>query len=273
MSVISFQKWHGCQNDFIVILTEQIDHTLNAKEICHRHRGVGADGILWLKKTSDPRCFSLTIINSDGSEAKNCGNGLRCAAAYLFDNNLCKDPNIQLSVQSSNFEVKKTQKFYPKTSLEFCVKMPAFSKITNEHQLYVQKIFDEKLGLKLADNCFISLENPHLVIDQSYTVDREQIYKVGEILNQGKFGINIHLIESKNKDSCGVYVFERGVGPTLACGSGACAVAYYLEQAKETPTNSYQIHMPGGLLGVVIEENTPTLYGPAKKTFEGTITL
>jgi diaminopimelate epimerase len=308
---IEIEKWHGLRNDFIVTWIHPNDNDLvlpslirQAKSICDRRSGVGADGILVLHINPQELLTptALTIINSDGSLAKNCGNGLRCAAMSVRRKNHIKgDPKsppegVVLPVDGVNMNCRfvESGSKLPLISVE----MPevisgdqlSWSGEVEEKIKSLEKKFDFSLeGVK----CY-EIGNPHVVVD---TPDCSNILmqSIGAEMQSGLSidGINVHIITSKEVDkdvtkrgkqeigqSIGelvlAYVWERGIGPTQACGSGACSVGIYsLSTGLIDRQDSIAIDMPGGRSYVSQkQEGGPvTLAGPADFVFEGKLEL
>ena len=265
-----FEKWHGCQNDFLVILTKKPEDTQtlrdNANHICSKNgTGVGADGILAI--TQHSKNTKLSIINKDGSLAGNCGNGLRCAAGFLLKNQ--NHEGVTFDVLQKQMTAKTTcvqQNIYEST-----ITMPNFSTMTKDTTQKFKEFAKDKFDMELQDHQFIMLGNPHLVLEKQ-SLKNWEFFRFASELQKIADGINVQLIQEQatntNNHEINVLVYERAVGVTPACGSGACAVAKYANI-----NNDAKIRMPGGLLKVSIHQETLTLTGPAQYVFSGTIEL
>lgn len=324
---IDFEKWHGCRNDFIVIWHTDSDGDVvldsikrQARSLCDRHSGVGADGILVLTtKTRDELVpHRLTIINSDGSLASNCGNGLRVAALSVLKAHRDKLGDIGLKLAKRS----DTPPFPEFISLDVCGRalncryilegasaldpfvavemgIPKINQQNTWHDAAIAALKTVSSDLKMPwlsrDAGTIDLGNPHLVIIAD-EASRDAMLKVGPALQAkiaGLDGINVHLAkpaEITKKDSdraqkdigSGVseaytaYVWERGVGETMACGSGACAIVGYMSQSGLTERSAWTaVDMPGGRLYVKFEDNNEPiiLAGPGVFIFNGRISL
>jgi diaminopimelate epimerase len=308
---LEFEKWHGCKNDFVVVRVLDLEKEMHlgtlkrqATNICDRHSGIGADGILVLhsKDHQDLTPYQLTIINSDGSVAQNCGNGLRCAAlsvrkAHLEKGNPNEMPEIvEFDVEGRTFGCQFVQDRakLPNVAVEMIV--PSFNdelEWNTEVQDRVQQLAKElKFSVQQVTCCQVG--NPHVVID---TPDNSEqlMLKVGKALQSGLSidGINVHLVNAKqltdsdlqkSKQSINqpieelyeVWVWERGVGPTQACGSGACAVgAAGFREGFIERTSWVGIDMPGGRLYVKhpAEDEPVTLAGPAEFVYSGKLEI
>ncbi len=298
---IDFEKWHGLGNDFVVVWVDPSDKNTvssllkNAPLICKRDHGhVGADGILVCaagKSEIFPR--SIQIINSDGSVAKNCGNGLRCVMGSVWRRSVQlntmieQDSVVELTVEGNTF-FGRYLRALPKEFLNPVLKQisismppPVSAKWCNEFRDFSSKVSDQVKVL----NCF-SIGNPHAVVE--WSGERGNLFSIASKLQEfeceGSDGINLHVISEHIPDTKNtlsgmsehghkeVWVWERGVGPTKACGSGACAVGAHAYTELEADYGSWvEIKMPGGLLWVrqISSSDEIELMGPAEMTFAG----
>ena len=310
---LNFEKWHGCLNDFVVIWISDSDGDIvldsikrQTKHLCDRRGGIGADGILVLrrKKSQDLTPYGLTIINSDGSIAKTCGNGLRCAAlSVLKTHQEHGDPKqlpefVEFLVEGETLTCRFAPSggSVPLVIVEMGV--PALNSEVSWHNVAKDtlKKVAEDLGIPALAKDFgvCTIGNPHIVI-HSDQASRELLLKLGPALQKSSAwdGINVHLtrpLELTPKDQARagqelgqhlsegfqVYVWERGAGETMACGSGACAIAALaLESGLLEREDWVAIDMPGGRLYVKqAEANEPVmLAGPGVFSFNGRISI
>ena len=311
----SFEKWHGCKNDFIIFYisdheSEMIKNTLikQSKTLCGKSGdGVGADGILLLqtKLPADVLPYKLTIINSDGSIAKNCGNGLRVAALSVRRRSLELDPQsgnielVTLDVENKVFNCRFSTGGSTKSPY---VMVNMGKSITNGdldwHQDSLGRIeafsANESLPFVQDDVSSTELGNPHIVWKLE-EASRPLLHKLGpkvqDFFNGG--GINIHLVreeEITNDDlsqsvihtgkkiveKYTMFCWERGAGPTQACGSGATAVAAAsLDAGFLSPDEWIAVDMPGGRVYISQDSTskTYTLCGPGQHVFDGKIEI
>jgi diaminopimelate epimerase len=306
---IDFEKWHGAKNDFVVVWILSPDKDLLiptferlAQKICARDgSGVSADGILILisKSRKDPNPEELVIINSDGSLAKNCGNGLRCAAMSARrraqHEGVLDFDGVTMAVQGQAIDCR----FIGSESNPFvAVTMPVPMVGKNnpwhdEVQLEVMKLQRENSDL-LGEVATVSIGNPHVVII-AHQASAELAKFVGLPMQACRSGdgINVHIatsLEVNEKDlmqsrrNVGeeigellrVFPWERGVGATQACGTGACAVgAVALASGLIERAKWVAMDMPGGRLYVKQDEagDVITLAGPAELVFTGSIEI
>ena len=308
---LSFEKWHGLKNDFIVIyLPEHDELTFDAiirksPKLCARDgSGIGADGILVLHTSSDNSNFlpkKLTIINSDGSIAENCGNGLRCCAGSIYKK---AQINGQLSSIENGFELElrkfKAQiRFHESLAkevpyIEINMGTPegetSFGNASKIRQEIKEAIEDLGLSKILGEFHLLSLSNPHVVFPVNES-NQELIRKLGPALQnlQSIDGINVHTyhedepdrkdianahnhIESSISGLLKAHTWERGAGETEACGSGACCIAaFQLSDGLTERSEPIGIDMPGGRLYIKQEDQSSDIYmsGPAEYVFSG----
>jgi len=252
---------HGSGNDFILInclaKNELKNPSAAAKKLCDRHFGIGADGLILVLK-SKKADFMMRIYNPDGSEAEMCGNGIRCFAKYVLDKKLINRKNLKIETMAGIREVEAI-------SSQFRVDMGKPSEIRQQ-----------KINLKektITATC-LSMGNPHCVVfvDES---DFDVKALGWEIENHKLFPkrTNVEFVKVKNKNSVEAVVWERGAGLTLACGTGACAVAVASVRNGKTGKNVY-VMLPGGRIKIEWAENNHVyMTGPAETIFEGAFSL
>lgn len=262
MQLLPFIKMHGLGNDFVVIddLTTQKLSPITpelARRLCDRRFGVGADQLLWLKPPQDPKHDSkLDILNSDGSTAEMCGNGIRAVALLLKT----KQPRA-----SYTFETLAGVKTVRVQGENFQVDMGA-PKLGSET--------GEKIQISSRDLTFfeVNMGNPHAVFFVN-PVAQFPVTELGpQIERHPRFPqrTNVEFVEILNPSALHVRVWERGAGTTLACGTGACAAAV---AALATGRVKYpvEVRLPGGNL--IIEwkgaGESVLMTGPAQEVFRG----
>ena len=276
--MIVFEKWHGCLNDFIVVNVnaETLLPTMrllvkHAKRLCDRDgSGVGADGIII---SCAGERYSVWIINSDGSFAKNCGNGLRCAAMAFFRNQAASRLEITIGGR-----VVTCSLFSP-SERRMLVAVDMGNVLTDKDLPWYEDIKEHvertltELQLPAISFKVCELVNKHLVFFTSRVRYLEQL---GPLLQKFADGMNVHIVWP-TKGTRGLYkarTYERGVGMTAACGTGACAIAAAVF-VDEDLGKWIKIKMPGGLLQVKKTEISEhfTLAGSAQFVFRGELEL
>lgn len=275
---IPFIKMHGIGNDYIYIdalkgktpdyLKEENLPDLSRK-ISDRHFGVGSDGMIIILP-SDNADFRMRIFNADGSEAKMCGNGIRCVGKYVRDLGFTDKDNISIETNSGikYLDLKTGDDGVEEVLVDmgtpsFLRKdIPAKGESDSEMN-------DEKIKTEFGDFTVtgLSMGNPHGVI---YVTDVEKLdlEAIGPGLEKHEIWpdrANIEFVEVVNPDEIRVRVWERGSGETLACGTGACACA--VASYRKGHTNSaIKVHLRGGDLDITYDEknNIVKMTGPVE---------
>lgn len=270
---LEFTKMHGIGNDFIVINALERPLSLSTGEIqrlSHRRFGIGFDQVLVIEPaTTLDAEFNYRIFNADGSEVENCGNGARCFARYVIDKGLTTSNEIAVSTATGLMRLSNNDDGQVTVKME----VPEFSPadvpfIADEEQDTYQLAIDGGL-LSVG---VVALGNPHVVTTVS-AVRTAQVEKLGPLLeSHERFPnrVNAGFMEIVSREEIHLRVYERGVGETLACGTGACAaVAVGIRQGVLDP--EVQVHLEGGDLQVIwSSEKAPILMtGPCETVFEG----
>ncbi len=280
----------GAGNDFVVISpffgsapVEKLSRS-HLKFIANRHYGVGADQILTVKTCMNQEAqYEFKIINSDGTEVEQCGNGARCVTRFLFDLGMLSGKETFLKSKAGvikatvlddlNIQVQMT---VPKfNTVEVGLKKNLMNKQKiNKHEIFLLPYKQEVIKIFL-----VSMGNPHAVlyIDTSSKLKIEEIAKYIAVKNFFSYGINLGFSKVINKKKIDLRVFERGAGETLACGSGACAaVVAGVAQGFLEENFPVEVNLPGGKLSISWSGNLSDcvyMSGPAREVFRGTIQL
>ncbi|HSW61582.1 MAG TPA: diaminopimelate epimerase [bacterium] len=265
--MINFFKYQAAGNDFVIVKEPALTSE-NAENICDRHFGVGADGVLihFFSNTADA---GMKIFNSDGSTAQMCGNGLRCFVSYLItDCGLKKNP-LKIETGRGELEVKWEKLKNGKLSIEANLGRPELKQ--NEIVEFNNKKFDAYS---------ISMGNPHLVLFPSEKPDAMEIRSIANHFqknNSCRAEVNVEIITDINKRSKSVFVIvkERGAGFTLACGTGGAAVMHSLLRRKIVRFDeNWKVFFPGGEITYCINSGNEILMtGVPEKIFEGTLDI
>ena len=248
---LNFTKMQGLGNDFILIPMLEKDINLTKNQIqflCNRRFGIGCDQLLLVTKTSVGG-YQYRIFNTDGSEAEQCGNGVRCVALYLREQGLWNSESIQLKCLAGMMDVH-----FIKDKL-FCVSMGVPQSINF-----------------IDDVTFVSMGNPHLIsfMPSIKNLDLEtETKKIKEKLKITE-GINISFVNRISPQTLEARVFERGAGETLACGSAACAIVA-AGQALKLLEKKVEVILPGGILTIEKKGEALFMTGPAERVFDGNI--
>lgn len=262
---LQFEKWEGLGNDFILVeLADDLQpfSSERTKILCDRHRGIGADGILFIVRSAST--YRMIVSNADGSRPEMCGNGLRCVAAYLASR--MDAQNLELVVATDAGD-------------KSCI-----IETVNDHYAVTVDMGCARLGMPLDFNLdgshhsftTIDIGNPHAItFDTRYT--QTDVDHLGpRVATAVAGGTNVEfcqLLERSGRPAIDVVVWERGVGRTLACGTGACAVAAAACEAGKIPWNvPVEVTLPGGSLEITVDpERRVRMRGPARKVFRGEV--
>lgn len=280
--MLPFTKMQGLGNDFIVVdcsMGERPgDWAALAPKLCDRHYGIGADGLL-LILPSEVADFRMRIINADGSEPEMCGNGLRCFAYYLHHYGL-SDATV-LTVETGAGVLEAELQMTPDghaRGVRVDMGPPRLTRaeipmVGNPEARMVQE------PLEAGDRTFVvtavSMGNPHVVTFVE-KLDEAEFSTYGPLLEAHPAfprHANIEFVQVMNPGFLRVKVYERGVGPTLACGTGACA-ALVAAVLNDRTQRKAQVELPGGILDIEWAENDHVyMAGPAAVVFQGVVDL
>ncbi len=267
---------HGLGNDYLVIdnrydVVKEEEISTIAKRVCQRRLSVGADGLLLLSD-SENADVSMRIINADGSEAEMCGNGIRCLAKYCYDNRIIRKKNFTVETLAGlrTVEVLLEGRNVKNVRVDMGIPMFERSEIPMRGE---GRCIDESLevdGREFKMTC-LSVGNPHCIIfiddvkdfpveDFGPKIERNELFPKR---------VNVEFAQIMSRRKMWVRVWERGVGETLACGTGACA-AVVAGNILGRSSKEVIVHLLGGDLTIEYNEKI-SLLGSAEKAFEGII--
>ncbi|OBU11915.1 diaminopimelate epimerase [Morganella psychrotolerans] len=274
---MQFTKMHGLGNDFMVVdaITQNI--YFSPELICRladRHTGVGFDQLLVVEAPYDPELdFHYRIFNADGSEVAQCGNGARCFARFVRLKGLTNKRDIRVSTQSGRMVLSLTDDDNVRVNMgvpEFDPAQVPFRAV-KEEKTYIIRAAERTILCGV-----VSMGNPHCVIRVENT-EVAEVDVIGPVLeSHERFPerVNIGFMQILAPDHLRLRVYERGVGETQACGSGACAaVAVGIRQGLLA--DNVRVDLPGGRLFISWEGEGKPLFmtGPATHVFDGVIHL
>jgi len=277
-----FHKIHGAANDFVVVdgrEVGEVDWAALALGVCHRHRGVGADGLLALEEApADSEAdFRMRYHNADGSVGEMCGNGIRCMAKFVLDIGATTSREILWATGAGPVRTRVLDYGSRETTVTVDMGPPRFA--PEEIPVDVtgpdvrEKRFD-LAGTELYLTC-LSMGNPHAVtyVEQ---VDGYPLERLGPLVEHHPAfprGTNFEIVEVIDPAHLRMRVWERGVGETQACGTGACAVAVAGQLDRQT-AEKVTVDVPGGRLLVEWRPGESVrLTGPAETSFTGELPL
>lgn len=271
-----FAKYHALGNDYLVVEADGIDHPLTPaviRRICHRHFGIGSDGIL-VRGADDPQGrITLRIFNPDGSEAEKSGNGLRIFARYLWDTGVVRETPFPVMTQGGLVTCQVLAQGQAVT-----VEMGHVSFTSTDIPVLgpPREVLQETLPVdgQAVEYSAATLGNPHCIIlrDQVSEAEARRLGPLLETHAQFPQRTNVQFMAVIDRGNIRLAIWERGAGYTLASGSSSCAaaaVAYRLGLCDAVVT----VHMPGGQLTVELSEQfAARLTGPVVSVGEGIIT-
>ena len=286
---MKFTKMHGCGNDYVYVdCTKEVIPNISetAIRVSDRHFGIGSDGLI-LIKASDVADFEMDMYNADGSRGKMCGNGIRCVAKYVYDHGLTDKTTITVNTLSGiktlkltveDGKVSKVRVDMGEPELipaQVPVKASVFGWADDRREAIVAEPLEIK-GRSYDITC-VSMGNPHCITFIEEDVRDFPLEAVGPVFEKHELfpeRVNTEFINVIDKDHLRMRVWERGSGETLACGTGACAVAV-ASYLNGFTGRSVDIELLGGHLEVVYDEKTNHVFmtGPATEVFSGEIDL
>ena len=268
---LQFTKMHGLGNDFIILNGfRQPIHAPDvlAKKLCDRHFGVGADGLI-LALPSSVADARMRIFNADGSEPEMCGNGIRCLGKFLWDGGLCRKPKLTVETLAGVLTLELHERDGACDAVTVDMGAPVFDPKAIPVAADSNDIALEVEGRTLRFFC-VSMGNPHAVTFDLYPAD-EDFLRLGALLERHSAFPRRANIEfcRLNAGGADVRVWERGAGPTLACGTGACAVLAAGASLGLLPRRA-GITLPGGTLDILWgDDGHLHMTGPAETVFDG----
>ena len=251
-----FDKIEGLGNDFIVVDAA----VALGPEACDRHRGIGADGILFV----DPSARSMRVMNADGSRPEMCGNGIRCVMLWLAQRHLAKvGETISIDTDAGPHAC---------TLLSLDGEVARVRVAMRHYTIEPELERTLEVGERRIVGTFVSMGNPHFVVFDATRQGADEVAPQLEMHPLYPSHVNVGLAEQTGAASLSLRVFERGVGYTEACGTGACAAAAAaVETGRIERGVPIEVALPGGVLEIVVgERGAPVLMtGPARRVFSG----
>lgn len=280
MESIEFSKLDGQGNDFILIdsFTDNIElSSIQIASMCDRHFGIGADGLILVKKSNNSD-FYMDYYNQDGSKAEMCGNGIRCMSKFIHDMRLSTSDKFSIGTLAG----KKVIELDLSNGYVGNVKVDMGPPIFNPEDIPVDlkggEVFGHRLNTPEKDfliNC-ISMGNPHCIV---YLEENDDLEKIplntwGPLLEEHSFfpnKTNVEFVKVLSGSVIKMRVWERGVGETMACGTGACAVAVSALKLKKIAGTMVKVKVPGGILDIAWKGSTSSVFleGEVEHSFHG----
>jgi diaminopimelate epimerase len=275
--LLKFTKMHGLGNDFVMVdlISQRCDlRPAHIRKLADRRRGIGCDQLLVVEAPQTPEAdFRYRIYNADGREVEQCGNGARCFARFVHDRRLTTKKHLVIETSKGVIELHLLQDKLVEVNMGAPQLEPAAIPLKAPAQAsqYSMQLPQQELLIGA-----VSMGNPHAVtlVDD---VDTAAVAELGPLIEQhGDFPeqVNAGFMQVVSRSEIRLRVFERGVGETQACGSGACA-AVVVGRVQGLLDERVQVHLFGGDLEIswAGEGQAVMMTGPATRVFEGSIRL
>jgi diaminopimelate epimerase len=272
---MKFYKYHALGNDYVVMDPADIGNgptSAQVQLICHRHFGVGSDGILLGPLKNAGGDFGLRIFNPDGSEAEKSGNGLRIFSRFLWDQGLVRGEPFTIMTPGG-----RVQSSVHGGGRSVTVEMGQVSFRSEEIPVLglPREVLNESLVVQGKEllYCAATIGNPHCVIIQE-AISEEETRQVGpdiERLHRFPNRTNVQFVKVLDRANIRLEIWERGAGYTLASGSSASAAASVAKRLGLCDSG-ISVHMPGGILSIAVSDDfSVQMTGPVTKVAEGTL--
>lgn len=272
---MKYSKYHGLGNDYLVMQASDLPAEWTSEKVvttCDRNFGVGSDGIV-LVESKTAEGFVVRVLNPDGSEAENSGNGMRIVSRYLYDTGRVGKEPFTLLVKGER--KIRAQILDPQRSIQVDMGKATFLSsqvpvIGAEREVVEESL--EILGEPLAITC-VNVGNPHCVVF-NYPDLKSGALRLGPVLEKHEYfprRINVQFAQVIDRNNIRIEIWERGAGYTLASGSSSCAAASAARRLGLVDSK-VSVHMPGGSLTIEIADDYHIrLTGPVTKVCEGVI--
>jgi len=273
--LIKFTKMHGLGNDFMVVdMISQHAHLRpeQVRKLADRHFGIGFDQLLLVEPPGRPDVdFRYRIFNADGSEVEQCGNGARCFARYVIDNKLTPKSTMRVETNTGIIELTVSPDGRVLVDMGTPRLQPVDVPFVADQMAaeYPVEVNGEQVIVSA-----VSMGNPHCVLltDDIKTAPVESLGSLLESHERFPERVNVGFMEIIHRRFVHLRVFERGVGETMACGTGACA-AVVAGQLRGLLDSRVEVKLPGGNLQIewLGEGHSVMMEGPATKVFDGQV--
>ena len=259
---MKFTKMHGLGNDYLYVYGDVPENIAElSQKLSERHFGAGSDGMIYISR-SDIADFKMRIFNADGSEAKMCGNGIRCVGKFVYDKGYTDKKFISIETLSG---------------VKYLTLQVAGGKVktvaVDMGQAKAEKPINLTVDGETVSLIPVSVGNPHAVIFVD-DIEKAPLTKLGPIIEHHEAfpdGVNVEFVEVLGADKLRMRVWERGSGVTMACGTGACASVMAAIATKHCHYDeTVSVVLDGGILRIQIaSDNTVQMTGPAETIYEG----
>jgi len=268
---VRFSKWQGLGNNYIVLHHDQLPFVLTPERVrllCDRNLGIGSDGILLVGPQTGPDRFRLRIFNPDGSEAEMCGNGVRMVARKLKMEGLLAGDTVVLETPAGDIVPRLSGE--REVTVDMGIARFASEKLAGfDGECVEQSLHAAGRNFTFT---FVDVGNPHAVILSPWPLELVPLHEVGPMIEEHRYfprKANVEFVKVVDEHHARVRVWERGVGETRACGTGATATAVALVRTGHC-TSPVTVTLPGGDLVVEVRDDWRVfMTGPAEEIYHG----
>lgn len=269
---------NGLGNDFMVVDATRTAFTLSAEDINalgNRKTGVGFDQLLLVEAAKQDNVdFNYRIFNTDGSEVEHCGNGARCFAKYVIDKGLTNKQQLRVQVKKGIIDIVYDDDDHIRVDMGHPILTPSdipFAIVPDQYQTQYSLV----VGEDTLPASVLSMGNPHVVFFVSNLWEL-RLVELGETIQKSTYfpeSVNVNFVELVDENHVELRTYERGVGETDACGTGACASAF-AANALGAVKSPITVTMRGGTLDISLADNGHVIMsGSARLVFEGQVTV
>ena len=258
---MKFTKMQGLGNDYLEVYGEPENAAEWSVKLSERHFGAGSDGMIWISPSAVAD-FKMRIFNADGSEAKMCGNGIRCVGKYVRDKGYTDKTHLTVETRSGvkTLDLRLTDGKVTSAAVDM-----GTVTVTAEKAICA--------GGETVTCTPVDVGNPHAVI---FVDDAEAapLTALGPAIERHEAfpgGVNVEFVQLLGRNALRMRVWERGSGVTLACGTGACAsAAAAVQRGACDPDTEIRVHLDGGTLRITVgRDGSVQMEGPCEFVYEG----
>ena len=258
---MKFTKMQGLGNDYLYVYGEPENAAEWSVKLSERHFGAGSDGMIWISPSAVAD-FKMRIFNADGSEAKMCGNGIRCVGKYVRDKGYTDKTHLTVETHSGvkTLDLRLTDGKVTSAAVDMGTVTVAAEKAI-------------RVDGEVVTCTPVDVGNPHAVIfvDDAEAVPLTALGPAIERHEAFPGGVNVEFVQLLGRNALRMRVWERGSGVTLACGTGACAsAAAAVQRGACDPDTEIRVHLDGGTLRVTVgTDGSVQMEGPCEFVYEG----
>ena len=272
---VQFSKWQGLGNNYIVLHNEEIPFELTPERVrllCDRNLGIGSDGIMVIGARTGEDRFGIRIYNSDGSEAEMCGNGVRMVARKLKMEGSISGDTVVLETGAGEIVPRLGDGYM--VTVDMGIARFGGEKLSG----FDDECVEESLNAagRSFTFTFVDVGNPHAVIQSPWPLELVPLHEIGPMIEEHRFfprKANVEFVKVLGEHQARVRVWERGVGETRSCGTGATATAVALVRTGQC-RSPVTVELPGGRLVVEVRPDWRVfMTGPAEEIYHGDLSL